>query len=534
MNLNINKTVTTIDGAKALKSECRYIQGAYYRVGDSSIKGSGQCYLVNDKYCRDGTGYIVYNHTINKYVIKTSELVEGVISIQGENFELGWFEVNSFNNVVIHTKDGKQLKCINEDILYKNRFYRELLSSGEYYYYNVIPAKRFTKITSVSSEYKQSLPYNCDSIMDEYRSIYEEHYKPAKERPYIEKFGDNIGNYTFGVEFETTKGTIPNRICKKLGVMALRDGSISGLEYVTIPLAGKKGLNTIADICDQLKNRTETDKNCSMHLHIGNIPRTKSFMLAFYKIMIQIQDEMFNMFPVYKKTNYDIKNKNYTKPLPSNLLQVMDPSITGSNIDKNFDVLFKWLSMGQSYLGNYNSLSEVESHPSDPNGTSKWNIRSRYQHVNFIPLLFGNKKTIEFRIHTATFSTNKIINFLLLCSTIIDFVKANESNILKNFSDYMYFNLRTIVSYTKTSTTATELINYVKKRTSYIKYCMQNNDVLANELDFKYNYYGIDWGSTKSSSMLGIKSKKSSIHSMGIDSFSWHIEQMQQSMTNES
>src|SRR5690606_13696406 len=156
------------------------------------------------------------------------------------------------------------------------------------------------------------------------------------------------------------------------------------------------------------------------HLHIGNIPRTEEFILALFKTLCFVQDEIFSLFPLYKKYNFGYKRKHYTKPFNLNkTLLLMDNKIDNSNIKENFNILFEYLSNGIPYSNYNNDLSYVKSHPSDPHGTSKWNIRSRYMAHNIIPLIFGNKQTVEFRIHTPTYNVDKVMYFLFLCGSIV-------------------------------------------------------------------------------------------------------------------
>jgi len=49
-----------------------------------------------------------------------------------------------------------------------------------------------------------------------------------------------------------------------------------------------------------------------------------------------------------------------------------------------------------------------------------------------IPILFGNKSTVEFRIHTPTFNANKVVNFIYMNMAIVDFTIENTSKILAN------------------------------------------------------------------------------------------------------
>lgn len=75
-------------------------------------------------------------------------------------------------------------------------------------------------------------------------------------------------------------------------------------------MEGEKGLQCTADILKVLKERTEYDDNtCSLHLHLGNIPRTKEFILAFFKVGMRIQKDMkcFKCFLYIKNYNYHIK-----------------------------------------------------------------------------------------------------------------------------------------------------------------------------------------------------------------------------------
>ena len=203
----------------------------------------------------------------------------------------------------------------------------------------------------------------------------------------------------------------------------MRDGSISGVEYVTIPLSGKKGLQAIVNSCNLLKQRTSYDDSCALHLHIGGIPRTMEFILALYRTLIHIQDDVYSMFPLYKKYNFGVKQNDYTKQLPSDvLLNQMDKVIDKSNIVDNFDVLFKYLSQGVSFKGNHSSLDDVDGHPSDPRGNRKWQVGTRYLWCNVIPLIFDNKQTVEFRIHTPTFEVNKVLNYVVMLLILLKII----------------------------------------------------------------------------------------------------------------
>ena len=433
--MSAEKKVITIKGEELPISQCRKFNKLYYKLGDINIQNSGDCYLINGKCYREETGLIVYNYSIKEYVILNDNLLQGVVDVADGNLIIGYFN-NNTKYSKITDKNGKSHWLYNVEIFNNNKEYRECLSTGNFYHISTLQAWKFNKIEFPNKNYKYSLPYDSKGIIGNNLKNYNENYNPEISQN-IKNYAPLLENLSFGLEFETTKGHIPDRVLNQYGLIPLRDGSISGIEYVTVPMEGEKGLQCTADILKELKKRTSySDETCSLHLHLGNIPRTKEFILAFFKVGMKIQDEMFQMFPLYKKYNYHIKNKNYSAPLPTfEILSQLDPIIDSRNIDENFGILYKYLSMGQEFKSVGNNLENVLSHPADPNGNQKWLVKCRYFLYNLVPLIFGNKQTIEFRIHTPTYDVNKILPFIFMNSLIVNFVIRNQKLILnrKNF-----------------------------------------------------------------------------------------------------
>ena len=433
--MSAEKKVITIKGEELPISQCRKFNKLYYKLGDINIQNSGDCYLINGKCYREETGLIVYNYSIKEYVILNDNLLQGVVDVVDGNLIIGYFN-NNTKYSKITDKNGKSHWLYNVEIFNNNKEYREHLSTGNFYHISTLQAWKFNKIEFPNKNYKYSLPYDSKGIIGNNLKNYNENYNPEISQN-IKNYAPLLENLSFGLEFETTKGHIPDRVLNQYGLIPLRDGSISGIEYVTVPMEGEKGLQCTADILKELKKRTSySDETCSLHLHLGNIPRTKEFILAFFKVGMKIQDEMFQMFPLYKKYNYHIKNKNYSAPLPTfEILSQLDPIIDSRNIDENFGILYKYLSMGQDFKSVGNNLENVLSHPADPNGNQKWLVKCRYFLYNLVPLIFGNKQTIEFRIHTPTYDVNKILPFIFMNSLIVNFVIRNQKLILnrKNF-----------------------------------------------------------------------------------------------------
>lgn len=443
--MSAEKKVVTITGEKVPISQCRQFSKSWYKIGDLNIKDSGDCYLINGKYYREETKLIVYNYSINKYIMNDNKLILGIVDIVDEIVTMGHFDNKNYSTVTVKNKCSYPL--LNAKLLENNKQYRECFSDGNFYHIDTIQAKKLNIIKTPYQDYKNSLPYDSKGIIEQNLINYKNNYNP-EILPYIKRYSPLLGNLTFGLEFETTKGFIPSRILDEYGLIPLRDGSISGIEYVTVPMNGEKGLQCSFDILSCLKKRTEyEDKSCSLHLHLGNMPRTKEFILSFFKLGMFVQDEMFEMFPIYKKYNFGIKNKNYSAPLPTfEILSQLDNVINSENIDRNFNVLYKLLSMGEGFEEKGYSLENVHYHPADPGGKQKWNIRSRYYLFNLIPLIFGNKQTIEFRIHTPTYDENKILPFILMNSMLVNFAIRNESDILKNKKFFNNFSLYQILS----------------------------------------------------------------------------------------
>ena len=435
------KIVKTINGVEAYEKNCRLIDGKYYLIGNNKIENSGDVYLINNRYIRSTTKMVVFDHFEKEYKYRNNALTEGIIGTDGETLIKGFFSRHPLYNVKVVLKDKTEDVAISSNVL--NFAYRERLSSGVFYHISLLEASRFNDLRGVPREVKEALNYDAKSSIDRVMKTYETNYNPVICRD-AQNVGESLKHYTFGLEFETSIGIIPNNKLSFLPLIPLRDGSIDGLEFATVPLQGPKGVQAIIDCADELNRRTEFNDGCSLHFHIGGMPRTVEFILAFYKFMSVFQDEIFSMFPIYKKQNFGVKRKNYSAPFPFEEVNFrMEPAININDrkqVNKNFDILFQYLSGGNSFEEYGNELRNVQSHPADPNGNQKWNIKHRYSFINFIPLIFGNKQTIEFRIHTPTYNSNKIIDFLMLNTYLIDYVSLNIKGILAGTDYFLRHN----------------------------------------------------------------------------------------------
>lgn len=417
MSKNKDLLVTTVKGNRVPRSQTKRIIGEYYEIGDSKVKDSGSCYLVDGKYHRFNNGLIEYDHELGQYVLlHKTHLKHGVVGADVNDKPIeGYFSANITKNVILIDDKGKQLHCLSDDVARKIR-YREKLGDGCFYERTRGNANWFNKIQKAPVQ-KTSLPYDSRFATKINSEQYDKYYSPIYDNPYLNIVGDFLEKYgiTFGLEFETTVGYIPDRLCYKYGLIALRDGSITGLEYVTIPYSGRKGLYAVREICKELKKRTKYDTTCALHLHLGGITRDKKSIVSSYILAYLVQDDMYSLQPAFKKGGTGIRNKDYCVPIPQkHFLSIMSEN----DIDKQFDVLFSYISDGVPFT-DYKDLKNVKYHPSDPNGTSKWHIKSRYKWINFVPIVFTNHKTLEFRHHSSTYEVENIMNFIVTCAMFI-------------------------------------------------------------------------------------------------------------------
>jgi hypothetical protein len=269
------------------------------------------------------------------------------------------------------------------------------------------------------------------------------------------------------------------------------------------------------------------------------VPRTPEFILAFYKLISHYQDEIFSLFPLYKKYNFGVKRKNYSEPFPFNQINSkLEPCINYSDkekINQNFDVLFSHLSGGKSFYDYKCNLDNVTSHPLDPNGNQKWNIKKRYYAHNIIPLIFGNKETIEFRIHTPTYDIDKILNFLFINSYLIKYAMINQNKLL--YDPYFLDGERGrsidrlirnySMNYIQLNNNDKEaLLNYhlgyidSRRQATYSQNC--SGDIIGKEDDI-YCYKAIDWNE-ELDQKLSFNKYKSSIVDLGNIVDGWMTE----------
>jgi hypothetical protein len=281
---------------------------------------------------------------------------------------------------------------------------------------------------------------------------------------------------SFGVELETTGGFIPDRTIWETGFVPLKDGSIKGHEYVSIPYMNEIGIKALSEMANVALRNCSIDKFCSLHVHIGNFKFTKREISAFYTLCYRVQQEVFDFVPPYKrdetyfasKQQGNGKAKDHCKPLRG-----LNLSSTLSEDEK------------------YEKIANFVIPPGHNDEANKWNKKSRYFWVNMLPFM-TNGHTIEFRLHEPSLNYQKIVLWLMICAAMIKYAKQNTNNILKAESKIMFTDIFDTYKGTEYGDkVAGFLAEYVNFRTNnfmqlFSKGNYADDSFLKNDKKFKY------------------------------------------------
>ena len=253
-------------------------------------------------------------------------------------------------------------------------------------------------------------------------------------------------------------------------MIPLRDGSITGIEFSTVVLQGNNGLNLLKQQMETLDAHTIFDKDCSLHVHLGNFKLSGEVLLAINNLFCNCGisgylPELTFATHLYK-TNQD---KNYCE---------------FNHKYCSFEEMYYNL-VGRSFYGDF-----CQPHPKDISGTRKWNVKSRYKAVNFInALCYKGPKTVEFRMLRPTYNFNKIIGWLFVYGAIIKYAEQNTN---KNTSFYRTkITLEHILRAVYSEELATILCEFLNmcERVVYAQQSVRDNHGMRIDIDDKIINY---------------------------------------------
>lgn len=446
--------VTTIFGNTVNKKDCISINGEYYQKNID-------CFNIDGRWYRKGNPRIYFNDVKKQWMKKNQNVLQGIIDYsENGGYIFGNFEKSFEDDYKIHTQYGSYIVCSEKIFNSIPKVFDKY--NGAFYDLNFAYNCRFDKSKDKEGNayiYSFDRLYNSENLIEEFSQVNNSKYTENLLK--VQRVEDVINKYSFGFEIETSAGILPEYKCKQLGLIPLRDGSINGHEYTTIPMKGIDGINLLANQMKELKNNCLINKECSVHLHLGGYPLEKSKILSLYNLCYSLQNEIGELFPyyIYNSGKYKSNGKDYCKKLP----QKMD----------SIEMLYNFLSDGNAdWMGSF-----TQPHPNDPRRDRKWEVHSRYYYCNFINMLFGEKvKTIEFRVHNATTNFDKLVNWLYICMAILNYA---ENGTPKNS-----IKLKDVIEFSYGDNTTKILMDYIAERKEYNKNCQ-------NKYGDTYGYFDL-------------------------------------------
>ncbi len=368
--------------------------------------------------------------------------------------------------------------------------------------------------------------YNASSSADSFNKIVRQYHELQPTRKLTKdsyKLAKLLKGLSFGIEFETSCGRVREQDLSILGVVPLRDGSIKGFEYTTIPYGMKdetlketslinlsKDLLSLKNLCSELNAKTQINNSCSMHLHIGGGRKDKLYLIALYMLANKLQDEMFLMQPKFKEDSvkYIGSQRNYCQKLDDLGLSkncIFDKSSIlkdsyCDSVDLHFNNIFKFLSGGYDIGSKFNRKNHT--HPYQ----RKWERTARYHWINLVNCVFSDSGTIEFRLHSSTLNFTKVLNWILICSAIVKYADTHTKEIIsgsigrvdldtvilgysnnfrdkKNISPYGLFIYNYLNAYIK------ERKDYFKGEETKKQYL--GEDDIARDSKYTFNFNGV-------------------------------------------
>jgi len=283
--------------------------------------------------------------------------------------------------------------------------------------------------------------------------------------------------YTFGLEFETSAGYIPEHICFRDGLIPLRDGSIDGLEYSTVVMSENEGICLLEQQLQTLRKYTIFDKECSLHIHFGGYPLDTDKIFDLYRVCKRLEMEIQQLVPplTFHSEQYKRTQKNYCGFLPPE-------NKPGGRPYRSFKEMY-FEMVGKEYKGDL-----TLPHPNDEGRERKWLITTRYYWVNFINMLcYGINKTVEFRLLRPSYNLEKISYWIYVFTAILTYAEKMEKN-----QDLKDLSLVKIFNSVFDKDTADNLCTETEKLRLLIKVQSEQNDQIGASIHLEDKMFNPD------------------------------------------
>ncbi len=487
------QVVQTVKGDPEYRRNTKFIKQKYYTI-------NRDCFLVNEKWYTIDSGNILFDSEKGVYVHKYSgKLIKGVVANQNGELEMGYFSPNPYNNVKINSSKFGNTMAINAEIIEKFKWFEDLGNNTWYDPKDMsainVASRRKIRNERVFTDRGYNIEENNDYEIK--KKLYADY--PTVITPKAREMAKYLGDITFGVEIEVQRGCISDHLRNRHGAVLCRDGSLNGgAEVVTIPLSGAKGLQTLVNLANDLRYRTEIGLECSFHIHFGNLATDKLSIIALYRLARIVQNELFTMFPYYKTDHNGVKQKNYTKKLLKlNINALKDTSKEAYELylADSWRKLFDFYAEGRITLEQFDK--RTREHPIH----RKWEMRNRYHYFNFLNLFFGHRHTAEMRLSSGTTNPHKMINWMFICLAIIKYSQKYSMEIItsdRTISLKEILNIYPVLFPLdkKAMSISKYLYEYFTQRKDRCKKDMEKGDKLSmwdieEDRDYEFEYDGV-------------------------------------------
>jgi len=340
----------------------------------------------------------VFNETTRRMCAVT-RTIRAIVDIYDDAFEFGYVSPDDplLCPCIYHTENG-----YDKGVIRKTEKVSKLLIFSVFHGCYVIPFG-FDKSFLDECQYNMGVgqfPYTFTRYYEAFNNfnLFEGKQQVVNNVNY--KLSEYL-KYTFGVEFETSMGYLPQDIAFRDGLIPLRDGSISGLEYSTVVMKGNNGINLLHQQVETLKKYTFFNKECSLHIHMGGYPVDTKAIFVLYTIACLLENDLGMYVPKYtfQTSKYKASGKDYCKYL---------------NRYSSFEAIYEGIAEKE-----YNG-SLYDPHPNDQERSHKWDCHSRYVWCNILNMICYEKgKTVEFRFLRPTYNFHKIYLWMYIFNGIL-------------------------------------------------------------------------------------------------------------------
>lgn len=357
-----------------------------------------------------------------------------------------------------------------EDCVKVSNIVKSNLTSLYAFTEDVSVKRLFINRTTKSNRLKyNNLDYGCNdsnvwyNYINKHKKSWDNVITPSNLAKNLEK---SLNPFTYGIELETIDGFIDFTDLAKSQIVPLRDGSISGTEYASLPLSTAEDFERFIYFLNAAKNNKVTyDQTCSYHLHIGNFKITTNNVIKLLKVIIDLEDELYDLSPKFKRKTSEHTRRDYCSSIKQSILDFYKQGKVAITTDKKLhEALISVLTSNRT-----SSLSSLEKNDKGvyvhPVNNRKWHQEGRYKIVNFMNIYFSSAGTLEFRNHAGTFNTTKIFNWMLICSAIVRYAISNNGKELNSKS----VTLKTVIDYSYSTSTAQYLLKYIEHRKAFYK-----------------------------------------------------------------